>query len=110
MKRMLRGGFLLIALAAPFSLLVSAWGQEVTAAIVGTVTDPSGAPISGAMVTATDVDRGTNWATKTNETGGYSILRIPIGTYRLKVESQGFNSASFAPFTLVLNQTARVDA
>jgi hypothetical protein len=110
MKRMLRGGFLLIALAAPFSLLVTAWGQEVTAAIVGTVTDPSGAPISGAMVTATDVDRGTNWATKTNETGGYSILRIPIGTYRLKVESQGFNSASFAPFTLVLNQTARVDA
>ncbi len=109
MKRMLRGGFLVIALAAPFSLLVTAWGQEVTAAIVGTVTDPSGAPINGAMVTATDVDRGTNWTAKTNESGGYSILRIPIGNYRVKVEMQGFATSSVTPFTLALNQTARVD-
>ena len=36
-----------------------AWSQEVTANIVGTVTDPSGAPIKGAAVVATDVDRGT---------------------------------------------------
>ncbi len=37
----------------------SAWSQEVTAAIVGTVADASGAPIKGATVTATDADRGT---------------------------------------------------
>ena len=37
------------------------WSQEVTANIVGTVTDPSGAPIKGAAVVATDVDRGTEW-------------------------------------------------
>ena len=85
------------------------WGQEVTANIVGTVTDPSGAPIKGAAVTATDTDRGTVWNTETNDAGTYNLLRLPIGSYTVKVTAAGFQSVSHAPFTLTLNQTARVD-
>ena len=45
MKRIVWSGALLLILAALLGLGVAAWGQEVTAAIVGTVTDPTGAPI-----------------------------------------------------------------
>src|ERR1700757_3845807 len=90
-------------------VLTSAWGQEVTAAIVGTVTDPSGAPIKGAEITATDSDRGTVWTAQTNDAGAYNLLRLPIGTYTVKVTSAGFQTAVEKPFALVLNQTARVN-
>ena len=81
----------------------------MTAAIVGTVTDPSGAPIKSATVTATDTDRGTVWTAQTNESGSYNLLRLPISTYDLKVTAAGFQTAVEKPFTLVLNQTARVN-
>ena len=94
---------------ALFALVLPAWGQEVTAAIVGTVTDPSGAPISGAAVTATDTERGTSWNAKTNDAGAYNLPRVPVGTYKVEISASGFQRAVHPPFTLVLNQTARVD-
>ncbi|HKM79652.1 MAG TPA: TonB-dependent receptor [Candidatus Acidoferrum sp.] len=85
------------------------FAQEVTASITGTITDPSGAPILGATVTAKDVDRGTSWSATTNEVGIYNILKIPVGNYSVRVEVKGFETAVYPTFTLVLNQTARVD-
>jgi hypothetical protein len=98
--------FLLLALAGA---LQSAWSQEVTAAIVGTVADPSGAPIQGATVTTTDTDHGTVRTAETNDAGAYNVNRIPVGTYTLKVSAPGFQTAVHPAFTLVLNQTARID-
>ena len=99
----------LAVLAALAALLTPAWSQEVTAAIVGTVSDPSGAPIKGASVTASDTDRSTVWTAQTNEAGAYDLLRLPIGSYKLKVSAAGFETAVYPAFALVLNQTARVD-
>jgi Carboxypeptidase regulatory-like domain len=87
----------------------AAWGQEVTASITGTITDASGAPLAGATVTAKDMDRGTVWPATTNADGIYNILRIPVASYSLRVEAKGFQTTLFPPFTLVLNQTARID-
>ncbi|HZR66629.1 MAG TPA: TonB-dependent receptor [Terriglobales bacterium] len=86
-----------------------ALAQEVTASIVGTITDPSGAPIKDATVVATDTNRGTLWSARTNDTGGYNLLRLPIGSYTVKVSATGFDTAIRPAFTLQLNQTARVD-
>jgi Carboxypeptidase regulatory-like domain len=97
---------LMVALLALYQPVA---GQEVTAAIVGTVSDPSGAPIPRAEITAKDADHGTVWTAKTNDVGVYNLLRIPVGTYTLKVSATGFQTAAYPPFTLVLNQTARVD-
>ena len=44
----------------------AAWGQQVTAAFTGRVTDQSGGAVVSAKVTVTDVDRGTQWNTVTN--------------------------------------------
>jgi hypothetical protein len=109
MKRALLSGCFFLVLAALFAVTMPAWGQEVTASIVGTVTDPSGAPINGATVTATDTERGTIWTAKTNESGAYNLPRVPVGAYKLEIAAQGFQKAVYPPFTLVLNQTARVN-
>ena len=86
------------------------FAQEVTASIVGTVVDPSDAPISGATVTATDTERGVVRTATSNESGAYNLTRLPVGTYSLKVSAPGFQTTSYPPFVLVLNQVARIDA
>jgi hypothetical protein len=110
MKELASRFVVVLILVALVAVLTPAWGQDVTAAIVGTVTDPSGAPLKGANVTATDAERGAVFTSGTNETGSYSLLRLPVGTYRVKVTTPGFETTEFPPILLVLNQTARVDA
>ena len=109
MKKLTLGLLVLLGMVMAAGTLIPAWCQEVTAAIVGTVTDPSGAAIKGATVIATDIDRGTARTAVTNDTGLYDLLRLPIGRYTLKVSAPGFQTAYQAAFTLVLNQTARVN-
>jgi hypothetical protein len=61
------------------ALACSALGQQVEATINGRVTDPSGAAVSGAKVTATSVDRGVAYPTTTNGDGYYNLPNLPIG-------------------------------
>lgn len=94
---------LLLAAMAP------AWGQQVTAAITGKITDPSGASVVEAKVTATDIDRGTVWPTVTNADGVYNLPRLPTGSYNVKVEKEGFQTAQSSGVVLQLNDNARLD-
>ena len=103
---------MVFALLATIALLVAGtnvWGQDVTASITGTVTDPSGAAIAGATVTAKDVARGTVTTATTNGDGAFYINRIPVGSYDVRVEASGFQTALQTGLVLVLNQTARLD-
>ncbi len=109
MKKLASGFLVLLTMVALTAMLTPAWSQDVTGSIVGTVTDPSGAPLKGASVKATDADRGTVWTAETNEAGAYSLLRLPVGNYGVKVTATGFQTAVQPPFALVLNQSARVD-
>ncbi len=103
-------GVAAFALVLGFAASVqSAIGQEVTASVLGKVTDPSGAPVANAKVTATDKSRGTVWPTVTNTSGDYNLPRLPVGTYDVKVESTGFQAAVRSDILLVLNQAARLD-
>jgi len=85
------------------------WGQEVTASITGTVTDPRGAALPGATVTATSPERGQTYTALTNDSGLYRIAQLPVGAYTVKVEKSGFSLASYPAFVLELNQVARID-
>jgi hypothetical protein len=86
-----------------------ALGQDISAKITGTVTDASGAVISGATVTARDTSRGTVYPTQTNSAGVYYLSPLPSGDYLLNVKASGFSTVQHPAFSLVMNQTARVD-
>ena len=99
----------LIASAMLALMTTSVCAQETTGTITGQITDPSGAVVAGAMITAKDVDRGAMWKSQTNVEGTYTLPRLPLGKYELRVEATGFQTAIRPPFDLTLNQTARVD-
>src|SRR5215831_9855490 len=99
----------LLLFAALVGLCQDGWGQEVTASVTGTVTDPGGAALPGATVTATSQERGQTYVAVTNDTGLYRIAQLPAGSYALKVEKKGFAAATYPSFVLSVNQVARVD-
>ena len=102
-------GSVLLLLTALFFLSSYTLAQEVTASIVGTVVDPSGAAVSGATITAKDLDRGTILTTTTNDSGAFNIAGVPVGKYQVKAEAKGFQSAVNQNLTITLNQTARMN-
>jgi hypothetical protein len=118
MKRLLP---LLVALAAflersfVFVLLLlvvfgsTAWGQKDTGAIAGTVRDSSGAVMSAAKVTVTDVDRGTSLESATNDLGQYVASPLKIGRYNITVEKPGFKKAVAGPVTVDVQARAELD-
>lgn len=108
-KKVLSVAVLCSVLLALGILTRSASSQEVTATIVGTVTDPSGAAIPDAKVTATSVDRGTIFSATTDGAGLYRIGQLPVGRYTLTVEKAGFSTVEHEAFVLTLNQIARMD-
>ncbi len=99
----------LLLFAAVAGICHDGLSQEVTASITGTVSDPGGAALPGATVTATSQERGQTYVAVTNETGLYRIAQLPVGTYAVKVEKEGFASALYPTFVLTVNQVARID-
>src|SRR5262249_35716124 len=83
--------------------------QSARARIVGTVHDPQGAVIAGATVTVTNVATGVENKTTTDQDGAYQALELPIGSYRVKVQRDGFNSIETVAYTLEINQVQRID-
>lgn len=102
-------GSVLLLLASLFLLSCCMWAQEVTGSIVGTVADPSGAAVSGATITAKDLDRGTVLTTTTNDAGAFNISGVPVGRYEVQASAKGFQGAVNPAFRLTLNQTARLN-
>jgi len=76
-----------------------------TGSIVGTVTDPSGAVVSGAKVTITSKATGQVVTTTTTSSGTYTSGALTPGDYQLKVEAQGFKTTLFS-VTVQVNTTA----
>jgi hypothetical protein len=107
--RSLRKAFALALWVACLCFARPLQGQEVTAAVTGSVVDPTGARIVGATITAKDTERQTTYAVHSNTAGVFHIPRIPVGTYELRVGAPGFQTAIYRAITLVLNQTARLD-
>jgi hypothetical protein len=103
---------LTLSLALAFAFIAGmpvAQAQQESGAIVGTVSDASGAAVKGATVTVKDIDRGASLTVQTNDDGSYDFPRVPVGNYEVSVSQTGFQTARHDKFTLVLNQTARLD-
>jgi Carboxypeptidase regulatory-like domain len=109
MKRATLWGLALVMVFGAIGFNQPTWGQQTTASITGTVEDAAGAALNDTTVTARDTARGTSSTTKTTQGGAFNFNNLPIGTYELKAEAPGFDTAVQPPITLVLNQRARVD-
>ena len=66
------------------------FGQMNTGEITGTVTDPSGAFVPRATVTALEVATQQKHTATSNNAGQYLLPQLPLGEYELTVEAQGF--------------------
>ena len=73
-----------------------AFGQKNSGNIEGTVTDPNGAVVAGATVTAkaTGGTAGYNQTTTTNSDGFYQFSQVPVGTYQVSVAQTGFSTTN----------------
>ncbi|MGA9981932.1 MAG: TonB-dependent receptor [Acidobacteriaceae bacterium] len=97
--------FVALLLSAP----LTTWAQQAAGSITGTVTDPSGSAVPNASITASDVNQGTTWTTKTDGAGVYEFPQIPAGSITVTVQAAGFAAQQRAAFALVVNQVAKVD-
>jgi hypothetical protein len=113
MKRFLRGSALLplcLSVVAIAVLLFSPLGvttakaDNLYAKIQGTVTDPTGAVLSGVKLTATNVGTNIAYSAESKGDGGYVFLNLPIGTYRVTATNSGFRTFTATGITLVLDQ------
>jgi outer membrane receptor protein involved in Fe transport len=82
--------------------------QQITGNISGTVTDPTGAVILGAAVTARQVETGLSRSVASDRNGNYNLLELPIGHYRLQVAAKGFEAYVQDGITLNVNETASI--
>jgi hypothetical protein len=100
---------LFCAFALVLMLGLSLPAQTITGTITGTVTDPSGASVPNAKVTAVNAATNINSEATTNESGIYNLLFLPVGDYSVSVSASGFKKASVPAFRLAGSQVARVD-
>ena len=83
--------------------------QVDTGTILGTVTDPSGAVVSGATVTIVNQSSSARLMTKSSSQGRYEFTPLQIGDYRIEVESAGFKKAVVQSVHLNIQQQALVN-
>jgi hypothetical protein len=101
--------------AIAFTLLLTLFHQPVTAQVlfgsmVGNVTDASAAAVPGATVQITEMSTNDVHTAQSNESGIYSVVNLPAGTYRVEVSRQGFRTFVASNILVNQNNVVRVDA
>ena len=91
-------------------LTVSLWGQgETTSAIVGTVTDGTGAAIAGAKVTIINTDNGSKRSLRSDADGRFNFPQLKPGPYAIKAEADQFEPRENRSVVAGLGQRQNVD-
>jgi len=91
-----------------FSISITA-RAATTGSISGSVLDSSGAAVPQADVTATEVTTNVSYNTKTDNSGSFSFLALPVGEYRLAVTAKGFKSYDQVAIKLNTNDALKFD-
>jgi hypothetical protein len=103
--------YALRAIAAAALLATAAYGQTsaINGAILGTITDASGAPVNGATITATNTQTGYRQSATTTNEGMYRLNVLPLGEYSVSVEAQGFSPYRQTGIRLSAGAPATID-
>ncbi len=104
--RLLLLSFTVAFLIAPLSTIA----QQVSATLIGTVTDPSGATVPNATVTATETRTGVVRKATTTSDGAFTIPYLAPGAYRVEFEAAGFKKVVRENIELPVSSSIRVDA
>src|SRR4051812_44787147 len=104
--------FFMFVVALSLALVAtSAFAQtSTTGSIEGMVTDPNGAAIKGATVTATSPNLISSQSASTGDDGRYKILNLAPGQYKITVEAGGFAKYTSNDFSVNLGRTSSADA
>jgi hypothetical protein len=84
--------------------------QTFRGTILGTVTDTSGAVVSGAKITVKNENTGLERSTQTSADGSYSVPELPLGTYSLSISQAGFQTFVTSKVVVDVATERRVDA
>jgi hypothetical protein len=106
-RRML--SILLVSISLLVSVTHSLYGQSTYGSIAGAVTDASGAAISDANVTLTNVGTGEKRTQSSGNDGLFTFVNLFPGQYRVDVEKQGFKHFARTDVTVEVQQSTRVD-
>src|SRR5436309_15966025 len=104
-----------LLVAAMLFLLVQGWAsmasaQVNTATLSGTVSDPQGLPVKGAKVTMTNAGTGAHRTSITDEGGGYNLVGLPPGQYKMTVDGgASFSVYENASVVLTVGESATFD-
>src|SRR5256885_12095342 len=84
-------------------------GQSTFGTILGTVRDSSGALMPGCVVTAQNMGTSLRRSAVADESGSYTLPNLEPGTYKLTIESPGFQLAEYPNIQLLARQIIRID-
>src|SRR5205809_4848773 len=102
---------LTVALSVAFVLSTCSFlqGQSTYGAVTGSVTDPSGAAITDATVTLTNLGTAETRTQPTNADGLYSFVNLIPGNYKIDIEKPGFKHITRTPIVVEVQQSAKID-
>jgi len=86
-----------------------AYAQSTFGSIIGTVQDPSGAVVSGALVHVENMDDNTRRETRTNDAGEYLVLNLNPGSYSITASATNFVDKTLSKVALDARQQVRAD-
>jgi Carboxypeptidase regulatory-like domain/TonB dependent receptor len=107
-RRFLLPAFLSICLLAAIPALTVA--QVLYGSLVGNVTDPNGAAVSGAKIEVTNLATGGVSSVTTDDRGGYSLNDLQVGVYKVTVSRSSFKTTIREDVRIEANKTYRFDA
>ena len=93
-----------------FIFTCTAIAQTFRGSIQGTVTDGSGAAVPGALVKVFSPGTGLSRMMKTNDQGVYVASELPLGTYNVTVEMQGYKTTTLTEIPVSVGSPTRADA
>src|SRR5881394_3421450 len=108
---MMKNFFMFVVALSLALVATSAFAQTTTTgSIEGMVTDPNGAAVKGATVTATSPNLISSQTATTKDDGRYQIGNLPPGKYKVTVDAGGFAKFTTAEFDVNLGRTSTADA
>jgi hypothetical protein len=92
-----------------FLFVHTSGAQTTSATLSGSITDPNGALIPNATVTATEARTNLRRTTTTNSDGYFSMSPLPVGVYEVKMSATGFEVRTFSSVVINVGQNITLD-